>query len=77
MKLLDYKGKYTIACDDDYELDDMDFVVGKITKEVIEKLPRFQEREVNYHQSYNEGKIDLLGEISSLLNDLISKSEEK
>ncbi len=34
MKLVDYKGKYTIACDDDC-VDSMDFIVGDITKAEI------------------------------------------
>ena len=32
MKLIDYKGKYSIIVDDD-RIDDMDYVIGEISKE--------------------------------------------
>ena len=35
MYKIDYKGKYFMLQDEDIPLDDMDFVIGKMTKEQI------------------------------------------
>lgn len=49
MKLLDYKGKFTIICDNDRINKDWDVVVGNISKEQAIKEADWRKENANYY----------------------------
>lgn len=49
MKLIDYKGKFDIICDDDRVDEDWDVVVGNITKEQAIKDVEWRKENAQYY----------------------------
>jgi len=49
MKLIDYKGKFDIICDDDRVNEDWDVVVGTITKEQAIKDAEWRKENAQYY----------------------------
>ena len=49
MKLIDYKGKFDIICDDDRVNEDWDVVVGNITKEQAIKDVKWRKENAQYY----------------------------
>lgn len=51
--------------------------LSSVAKEMIEVIEKIPEKEINYHQSYNEGKIDALSQTRQAQMEIIKKYKIK